>query len=134
MPAKKSAPAKKPSRLKALAEKPVSPLASIVSFGSVLGLVGAIYLIEDRYVHAADFATFRAEIKSDRQIESLKTEIGQYEIRLQLARDSLAQLSFAPGPRTQLIARELERRGELVRDIGLELAAKKTLLDKLRSR
>lgn len=127
MPAKKPAPMpSRAARLKAFAKQQVSPFASLLSLGVLSAVAGTILYAEHEYAHAAD-------VRQQFSVDGLRTEIGQYEIRLQLAQQDLTQLSYAPGPKTPVIRQELERRGEVVRALGQELASKKALYDRLRS-
>lgn len=95
--------------------------------------VAAVYFVEDRYAHATDMRQMRADLTSGQEINRLTTEVETLNLKIQLLRANLSQITFAQGPVTQDRKKEMERIGTDIRDAGIDLSAKKQLLDRMKA-
>lgn len=126
-------PKSRTQRLIAFAKKPIRPLVSWVSLGTLTTAVGAVVYLEREYVHAADFQSFKSSVSTGQEINRLTTEVQTMDLRLQLLRQNLYQVTYAQGPMTRDRRVELDRLSTAIRDTGVELDAKRRLLDRLRT-
>jgi hypothetical protein len=98
--------------------------------------MGGWIFVDDRWAHAADVNQHFAAQELAASSNAVRSEVGQLKIQLQIARGELQGFAFQypdEKRRPLFVRQELERRGEVVRDIGLELGKKQDLLTRLQS-
>lgn len=114
---------------------------AVTTLGSVAVVIGAVYLIEDRYAHAGDVVRLQSTIEAQGRDTRAALEINRLTAEvavLQIRRGALADRLYDAGAR-QSVQRSpadamiVERyRAELVA-VDAEIAAKQRLIDRLRT-
>lgn len=121
------------ARFKAYIHREISPLASWVSIGLLSTAVGAAIYIEHEFAHAGPTEQRFATMTTGQEINRLTTETETMKVRLELLRTQQTAITYAPGPKTRERDAAIERLKTDIGDLGAELAAKKQLLDRLRT-
>lgn len=136
---RKPKPADGPKRR--ASDQPHPLRAAVTTLGSIAVVMGAVYLIEDRYAHAGDVVRLQSTIEAQGRDTRTALEINRLTAEvsvLQIRRGSLVDRLYDAGARqsvqrTPADAMIVERyRAELVA-VDAEIAAKQRLIDRLKT-
>lgn len=105
----------------------------VTTLGAIAALVGLLWAIDDRYAHAGEVSQKFSRMETGQEINRLTIETSTMDVKLQLLRAQLSQLSYAQGPMTRDRAAERERLNAEITSVSQDLSTKKQLLDRLRT-
>ena len=102
-----------------------NPWLSSLSIGAIIAIVGALFAIDGRYVHAGDFTEFKTIQQMQSQHTDLVIKYTADMARKQILMDKLEDIeNVAPASRTQNQNSKLERLKLEINSIDIKWPAK----------
>jgi len=129
----KPKPRQRATGFRAFMHRQASPIASWMSLGLLSAVVGVVLYAEREYAHAADVSQKFSKMETGQEINRLTIETSTLEVKLQLLRAQLSQVTYAQGAMTRDRAAEKERLATEIGTLNQDLSTKKQLLDRMRT-